>query len=233
MQAGGGAHDLARLRLGLDGSPRRRPAQDRLALLVEGALAEVAAAPGELDARSRLLLLDPPVLRPRLAAGGGGRGRAAVQDAVGAARPALAADEAGGVLVLLDVDEAVRGPDAVQQLAGERGQEPLERPALLDVVAREARRGQCGGQVVRVLAEDEARLLRVGAVVDPAALADGDAVVVDVEARELRAELSADELDARLRDWRPPPPRYSTGVFAKYAAVVSSASEGAVTRPAR
>ena len=66
-----------------------------------------------------------------------------------------------------------------------------------------------------------------------AALADGDVVVVDVEARELRAELSADELSARLADWSPPPPRYTQGVFAKYAALVSSASEGAVTSPSR
>jgi dihydroxy-acid dehydratase len=65
-----------------------------------------------------------------------------------------------------------------------------------------------------------------------AALRDGDPVSIDVEARELRAELSPDELAARLRDWAPPPPRYTTGVFAKYAALVSSASEGAVTRPA-
>jgi dihydroxy-acid dehydratase len=64
-----------------------------------------------------------------------------------------------------------------------------------------------------------------------AALADGDVVVVDVEARELRVELSDDELAARLRDWRAPEPRYTQGVFAKYAALVSSASEGAVTRP--
>jgi dihydroxy-acid dehydratase len=63
-----------------------------------------------------------------------------------------------------------------------------------------------------------------------AALRDGDTVTIDVEARELRAELSADELAARLRDWAPPPPRYTTGVFAKYAALVSSASEGAITR---
>jgi dihydroxy-acid dehydratase len=62
-----------------------------------------------------------------------------------------------------------------------------------------------------------------------AALVDGDVVVVDVEARELRIELSDDELAARLRDWRPPEPRYTQGVFAKYAALVSSASEGAVT----
>jgi dihydroxy-acid dehydratase len=66
-----------------------------------------------------------------------------------------------------------------------------------------------------------------------AALADGDVVIVDVEARELRAELSADELSARLADWSPPQPRYTQGVFAKYAALVSSASEGAVTSPPR
>jgi dihydroxy-acid dehydratase len=64
-----------------------------------------------------------------------------------------------------------------------------------------------------------------------AALQEGDTVVIDVEARELRAELSDDELAARLRDWAPPAPRYTEGVFAKYAALVSSASEGAVTRP--
>jgi dihydroxy-acid dehydratase len=64
-----------------------------------------------------------------------------------------------------------------------------------------------------------------------AALRDGDTVVVDVEARELRVELSDDELAARLADWTPPQPRYADGVFAKYAALVSSASEGAVTRP--
>jgi dihydroxy-acid dehydratase len=64
-----------------------------------------------------------------------------------------------------------------------------------------------------------------------AALHDGDTVVIDVEAGELRVELSDDELAARLRDWRQPPPRYATGVLAKYAHLVSSASEGAVTRP--
>jgi dihydroxy-acid dehydratase len=66
-----------------------------------------------------------------------------------------------------------------------------------------------------------------------AALEEGDQVVVDVEARELRVELSDDELAARLAAWAPPPPRYTEGVFAKYAALVSSPSEGAVTRPSR
>ena len=66
-----------------------------------------------------------------------------------------------------------------------------------------------------------------------AALRDGDTVVVDVEGRELRVELSEDELEARLAGWKPPPPRYTRGIFAKYAAEVSSASEGAITRPPR
>jgi dihydroxy-acid dehydratase len=64
-----------------------------------------------------------------------------------------------------------------------------------------------------------------------AALQDGDTVIIDVEARTLSVELSEDELAARLERWSPPPPRYATGVFAKYAALVSSASEGAVTQP--
>jgi dihydroxy-acid dehydratase len=64
-----------------------------------------------------------------------------------------------------------------------------------------------------------------------AALEDGDMVVIDVEGRTLSVELSEDELAARLTRWRAPAPRYPSGVFAKYAALVSSASEGAVTQP--
>ncbi|HUZ85052.1 MAG TPA: dihydroxy-acid dehydratase, partial [Gaiellales bacterium] len=64
-----------------------------------------------------------------------------------------------------------------------------------------------------------------------AALRDGDLIEFDVAARELRVLLSDDEIASRLRDWTPPAPRYRTGVLAKYAAQVSSASEGAVTRP--
>jgi dihydroxy-acid dehydratase len=64
-----------------------------------------------------------------------------------------------------------------------------------------------------------------------AALEEGETVTIDVAAGELRAELSDDELAERLRRWSAPPPRYAEGVLAKYAALVSSASEGAVTRP--
>ena len=64
-----------------------------------------------------------------------------------------------------------------------------------------------------------------------AALREGDTLVFDVEARRLDVELSDAEIRERLSRWKPPAPRYATGVFAKYAALVSSASEGAVTRP--
>ena len=64
-----------------------------------------------------------------------------------------------------------------------------------------------------------------------AALRDGDIVVVDVTKRQLNVELPEAEINKRLKDWKPPKPRYETGVFAKYAALVSSASEGAITRP--
>ncbi len=64
-----------------------------------------------------------------------------------------------------------------------------------------------------------------------AVLQEGERVTIDVEAGELRVDLSDDEIAARLADWTPPPPRYDDGVLAKYAALVSSASEGAITRP--
>jgi dihydroxy-acid dehydratase len=64
-----------------------------------------------------------------------------------------------------------------------------------------------------------------------AALREGDTIVIDIEARRLDVELPDAEIAARLTHWTAPTPRYSSGVFAKYAALVSSASEGAITRP--
>ena len=57
-------------------------------------------------------------------------------------------------------------------------------------------------------------------------LRDGDTVVIDVDARELNVELPEAELSRRRSEWSQPEPRYATGVFAKYAATVGSASEG-------
>ena len=63
-----------------------------------------------------------------------------------------------------------------------------------------------------------------------AAVRDGDTIVFDIQARRLDVEISEQELKARLSQWTAPVPRYKTGVMAKYAKLVSSASEGAVTR---
>jgi dihydroxy-acid dehydratase len=64
-----------------------------------------------------------------------------------------------------------------------------------------------------------------------AALRDGDTIVIDVAKRRIDVELEAGELEARMKAWKPPAPRYTTGVFAKYAALVTSAADGAITRP--
>ncbi|HEX9341985.1 MAG TPA: dihydroxy-acid dehydratase [Actinomycetota bacterium] len=63
-----------------------------------------------------------------------------------------------------------------------------------------------------------------------AVLRDGDLIAIDVEARSLQVDLSAEELRRRLDGWTAPPPRYPSGVFAKYVATVGSAADGAVTR---
>jgi dihydroxy-acid dehydratase len=64
-----------------------------------------------------------------------------------------------------------------------------------------------------------------------AAVRDGDTIDIDIDGREVRLEVAPEDVAERLETWRPPPPRYPAGVFAKYAATVASASEGAVTRP--
>jgi dihydroxy-acid dehydratase len=58
---------------------------------------------------------------------------------------------------------------------------------------------------------------------------EGDSITIDAERRLLQVNVSDEELALRREKWRPPAPRYPTGVLAKYAALVSSASLGAVT----
>jgi dihydroxy-acid dehydratase len=57
----------------------------------------------------------------------------------------------------------------------------------------------------------------------------GDIIAVDVDARSLNVELSADELAERRRAWTPPAPHYPSGVMAKYAYLVAQADDGAIT----
>jgi dihydroxy-acid dehydratase len=64
-----------------------------------------------------------------------------------------------------------------------------------------------------------------------AAIREGDMIEIDIKNRGLSVELSEDEIAERMQGWTPPAPRYTSGVFAKYVALVTSASEGAITRP--
>jgi dihydroxy-acid dehydratase len=64
-----------------------------------------------------------------------------------------------------------------------------------------------------------------------AAVHEGDTIRMDVTQRLLELEISDTEIHRRMSQWKAPKPRYATGVFGKYAALVSSASEGAITRP--
>jgi dihydroxy-acid dehydratase len=78
--------------------------------------------------------------------------------------------------------------------------------------------------------------LMIGHVAPEAALGgpiaiveEGDRIVIDVDRKALDLEVPADEIARRFGRWSQPAPRYRGGVMAKYAALVGSASEGAVT----
>ena len=58
---------------------------------------------------------------------------------------------------------------------------------------------------------------------------EGDLITIDAEARRLSLDVPEGEIARRRAAWIPPAPRYTTGVLAKYARLVSSSSLGAVT----
>lgn len=63
-----------------------------------------------------------------------------------------------------------------------------------------------------------------------AAVREGDIITLDLENRRIEVDLSDEEIASRLAAWTKPEPRYKAGVFAKYAALVTSAAEGAITK---
>ncbi|MGK2964566.1 MAG: dihydroxy-acid dehydratase [Tepidiformaceae bacterium] len=63
-----------------------------------------------------------------------------------------------------------------------------------------------------------------------AAVREGDIISIDIPNRRLDVEIDEVEMQSRLASWSPPAARYTQGVFAKYAKLVSSAAEGAITR---
>ncbi|CAI8007176.1 Dihydroxy-acid dehydratase [Geodia barretti] len=139
----------------------------------------------------------------------------------------------------------LRSGGAGYAAAGRRGRDSLRRPPRGARHARDAggdrghRRGRprrFGGVVDRrpVLRRHSAahgghvarRRRRGGRI---AAVRDGDIIVFELQARELRLEVDEAEIAERMRGWQAPAPRYATGVMAKYSRLVGSAAEGAVT----
>ena len=79
---------------------------------------------------------------------------------------------------------------------------------------------------------DRAEVMAVFEAVDGgpiAFVADGDTVVIDTEAHSVDLLVDQAELDRRRLDWKLPPPRYTSGVLAKYARLASGAERGAIT----
>src|SRR5438552_954577 len=156
------------------------------------------------------------------------RGPARVFDSEEAAFAAVEARTIkAGDVVVIRYEGPVGGPGMREMLAvtGALVGEGLGDSVALITDGRFS--GATHGLMVGHIAPEAAR---GGAI---AAIQDGDTVTIDVAKRQLNLELPEAEIDRRMKDWQPPEPRYPTGVFAKCAARVSSASEGAITRPPR
>jgi dihydroxy-acid dehydratase len=210
-------------------------------------LAEVADAAVETPGQEVVVSIDHPIkptgglaiLRGSLAPGGcviklagherrSFRGPARVFDSENACYDAVRAQRIGpGDVVVIRYEGPVGGPGM---------QEMLSVTAALV--------GEGLGGDVALLTDGRfsggTHGLMIGHVAPEAALggpialiADGDEVVIDVDARRLDLLVDDAELGRRRVAWSPPEPRYAGGVLAKYAALVSSASDGAVTTGAR
>ncbi|MBI2884320.1 MAG: dihydroxy-acid dehydratase [Candidatus Methylomirabilis oxyfera] len=130
--------------------------------------------------------------------------------------------KAGDVVVIRY--EGPKGGPGMREMLGVTG--ALAGAGLLDSVALMTD-GRFSGATHGLMVGHIAPEAAVGGPI--AALRTGDTVLLDINKRRLDVELSAAELKRRLRTWKPPAPRYKSGVMAKYARAVSSASEGAVT----
>ncbi|MGH7687457.1 MAG: dihydroxy-acid dehydratase [Candidatus Dormibacteria bacterium] len=152
------------------------------------------------------------------------RGPARVYDGEEAAFAAVRDGEVGaGDVVVIRYEGPVGGPGMREMLAVTGA---IVGAGLSDSVAL-ITDGRFSGATHGFMCAHVAPEAALGGAI--ALLRDGDVIDIDIEARRVDVELSDHELRARLEAWSPPPPRYPTGVFAKYAARVSSASRGAVT----
>ncbi len=60
---------------------------------------------------------------------------------------------------------------------------------------------------------------------------NGDEISIDIETNTINLNVSEDELNKRRQEWSPPKPNYTSGALAKFASLVGSAAQGAITTP--
>jgi dihydroxy-acid dehydratase len=140
------------------------------------------------------------------------------------------------------MDAAVKGQIKKGDVIVVRYEGPRGGPGMREMLGLTAALvGQGLGEDVALLTDGRfsgaTRGLMAGHVAPEAArggpiaiVAEGDSIVFDLDKKSLHLDLSDTEIQARLAKWKAPAPRYKTGVFAKYAALVGSASLGAITR---
>jgi dihydroxy-acid dehydratase len=150
--------------------------------------------------------------------------------------PARVFDSETACFAALSARKIVPGDVVVIRYEGPKGAPGM--PEMLGVTA--AIMGQGIGEEVALLTDGRfsggTRGLMAGHVAPEAyvggpiaALREGDIITFDIPNRRIDVNLTDAELKARLKDWKPPAPHYKSGVMAKYAQLVSSASRGAIT----
>ncbi|MBI2504518.1 MAG: dihydroxy-acid dehydratase [Candidatus Latescibacteria bacterium] len=150
--------------------------------------------------------------------------------------PARVFDGEGEVLPAITAGRVEAGDVVVVRYEG-----PMGGPGMREMLAVTGAIVGAGlGETVALLTDGRfsgaTRGLMIGHVSPEAArggplalLRDGDPITIDTVKRRVDVALSVQELEARRKSWKAPAPRYTHGVMAKYAKLVSSASQGAVT----
>ncbi len=144
-------------------------------------------------------------------------------------------------------EDAMRAVEAREVVAGDvvviRYEGPKGGPGMREMLGvTSAIVGQGLGETVALVTDGRfsgaTRGLMVGHVAPEAFVGgpiahvrEGDSIVIDIDNRRLEVEVDDGELQARKAAWKARPPAYTEGVFAKYISLVTSASQGAITRP--
>ncbi|GAC1412562.1 MAG: dihydroxy-acid dehydratase [Candidatus Velthaea sp.] len=152
--------------------------------------------------------------------------------------PARVFDREEDAMAAIEARKIVAGDVVVIRYEGPRGGPGMRE--MLGITG--AIVGQGLGETVALITDGRfsgaTRGLMIGHVSPEAAvggpialLHDGDIITIDIDQRRIDVDIAQAEIAKRKAAWKAPKPNYTTGVFAKYAVLVSSASEGAITRP--